>query len=95
VLGLQSSLAEVSQGRALLEEGGSDPVVLSDWHSLAVLTPALKYRISYLATSAERWQPTAADDTALDEDTAARLLSEQRGAILGAMQGFTAFRARE
>ena len=95
VLGLQSSLAEVSQGRALLEEGGSGPVVLSDWHSLAVLTPALKYRISYLPTTAERWQPTAADDTALDEDTAARLLSEQRGAILGAMQGFTAFRARE
>lgn len=94
-LGLQSALAEVSQGRNLLEEGGSGPVVLSDWHSLAVLTPALKYRISYLATTAERWQPTAADDTALDEDTAARLLSEQRGAILGAMQGFTAFRARE
>lgn len=82
-------------GRHLLDDPARDHVVVSDWHSIGLITPALKYRIPYLVTAgSNQWSPTAPDDMLVDTAQARALLLEHRELLLQTMAACSLFSAR-
>jgi hypothetical protein len=66
---------------------------LSDWHSIGIVTPTLKYRIPYLQSGVDSWPPTNASDQLLPTDNAAAELKRAQPLILHAMRNFTRYTA--
>lgn len=90
-LGAPAETKNYSLGRNLFDESPRPYIVVSDWHSISVRTDAMKYRIPYTNRGTDHWQPTTAEDGVLAEADSARLLSENRGTILDAIQNCSAF----
>ena len=94
-LGAGADTADWSQGQNLLATTARPYIVLSDWHSIAVLTPDLKYRIPYLnRAGADYWAPTGHDDAALSGDEVEQRVLRHRANILEAMASCTLFTIR-
>lgn len=84
-----------SLGQNLLSTVARPYIVLSDWHSIAVLTSDLKYRIPYLnQTGTDYWAPTDHVDGALTSDEIKTLTLRHRTNILDAMARCTLFAER-
>ena len=90
-LGISNPVADYSLGRNLFDTSERSHLVLSDWHSISVLTPKLKYRIPYLNAGVESWDPTDPMDRPLDKERAATLLVEEQHLILDAMNSFSTY----
>ena len=92
-LGLTNAVDDYSLGRSLLDASHRDHLVLSDWHSIGIVTPTLKYRIPYLQSGVDSWPPTNASDQLLPADNAAAELKRAQPLILHAMRNFTRYTA--
>lgn len=90
-LGAPADTQTYSLGRNLFDESPRPYLTISDWHSISVRTATMKYRIPYTNRGADHWQPTTPDDQPFTEAEAARILSENRTAILDAMQNCSLF----
>lgn len=85
-LGAPTETADWSQGKNLLDPVGHDHLVVSDWHSIGVMTHDLKYRIPYLVTSGTNyWEPTDQRDLPLAGTTGATLIQKHRDLLLQSM----------
>jgi uncharacterized protein len=94
-LGASAETGSWSLGQNLLSTVPRPYIVLSDWHSIAVLTPDLKYRIPYLnQTGADYWAPTGPADGPLNANEIEVLTLRHRGNILDAMERCTLFTER-
>lgn len=95
-LGAPADTTAYSLGNSLLDEAAHDYLVVSDWHSIGVMTGDLKYRIPYLATTGTNyWAPTDHDDHLLDEEGARKLTTRHRAKLLAAMADCSLFSERE
>ncbi len=92
-LGLTNAVDDYSLGRSLFDASHRDHLVLSDWHSIGIVTPTLKYRIPYLQSGVDSWAPTNASDQPLPADNAAAELKRAQPLILHAMRNFTRYTA--
>lgn len=90
-LGLTNAVDDYSLGRNLLDDSPRDHLVLSDWHSIGILTPVLKYRIPYLQSSVDSWAPTNAADQPLAAADVTTELQKAQPLILQAMRNFSRF----
>ena len=93
-LGAPQDPASYSLGRHLLDNSPRDYIVSSDWHSIAVISADLKYRIAYTNRGGDFWQPTTFDDAALGPSEEARVLARNRPLLLAAVAECSRFRAR-
>ncbi len=94
-LGAGVNTADWSLGQNLLSTVPRPYIVLSDWHSIAVLTPDLKYRIPYLNRSgADYWAPTNHADGPLSGEEITSLTLRHRSSILDAMARCSLFTDR-
>ncbi|MET0379421.1 MAG: hypothetical protein ABW049_10570 [Spongiibacteraceae bacterium] len=55
----------------------------------------MKYRIPYDNRGTDHWQPTAANDRPYTGDHIARVLAENRGEIIDAIQNCSAFSRKQ
>jgi hypothetical protein len=95
-LGAGADTSTWSLGQDLLATAPRPYIVLSDWHSIAVLTADLKYRIPYLnQTGADYWAPTDHADRLLGEDQEKALTLRNQAHILEAMARCTLFTNRQ
>ncbi len=95
-LGAPLDGSSYTQGQHLLDDAARDHVVLSDWHSVGLVTAELKYRIPYLMTAGiNQWEPTARNDAALDTAQADALIQEKRSLLLQMMAACSVFSAQQ
>jgi membrane-anchored protein YejM (alkaline phosphatase superfamily) len=95
-LGAPADTSSYSLGRHILDAVPRDHVVISDWHSIALVTAQLKYRIPYLMTAgANQWSATDQADRAVGTEQEAQLLTQHRGLLLQAMANCTVFSAHQ
>lgn len=90
-LGAPTNAESYSLGRNLFDASPRPYIVVSDWHSIAVRTADMKYRIPYNNRGTDHWHPTAPDDHQLSDDGAMQILAENRGAIIDAIQNCSRF----
>jgi uncharacterized protein len=90
-LGIDAPLSDYSLGRNLFDSSPRSHWVLSDWHSISVQTPALKYRIPYLQQSVDHWAPTDSNDQPLSATRADSLILQTQPLILETMRQFSVF----
>ncbi len=90
-LGAPANAEGYSLGRNLFDASPRPYIVISDWHSIAVRTADMKYRIPYNNRGTDHWHPTAPDDQPLSDDGAMQMLAENRGAIIDAIQNCARF----
>ena len=90
-LGLANDVNDYSLGRNLFDTTPRNHVVLSDWHSLGIVTPALKYRMPYLQSNVDNWPATDANDQPLAPAEADKQLRAVQPLLLKTMQNFTRF----
>jgi membrane-anchored protein YejM (alkaline phosphatase superfamily) len=62
MLGASNDVSDYALGRNLFDESPRDFVVISDWHSIAVVSDDFKYRIPYISRSIENYKPTHRND---------------------------------
>jgi len=91
MLGAPIDTGDYSLGRNLFATAPRDYITIGDWHSIAVLTANMKYRIPYNNRGTEHWQPTTAQDGKLNVAEANALLEQNRAAILDAIQNSSRF----
>lgn len=90
-LGAPQDTSTYSLGLNLLAAGDRDYIVISDWRSIGVQTPEMKYRIPYLNSGTDFWAPSDAQDQELQEAAATTLLARYRDALLQAMLNCSVF----
>lgn len=94
-LGAPQDGSSYTLGRHLLDDAARDHVVVSDWHSVGLVTPQLKYRIPYLMTAGiNQWEPTDRHDAALADAQAAVMVQDNRSLLLQAMAACSLFSAQ-
>ncbi|MFA5493631.1 MAG: sulfatase-like hydrolase/transferase [Porticoccaceae bacterium] len=91
LLGATGPVANYSLGRHLLSIEPRDFIAISDWHSIGVLTPELKFRIPYLNRGDGGWEPTGPADEPLDDDQEALLIERNTRQILTAIDNNSQF----
>jgi uncharacterized protein len=93
VLGAASEdSADYSLGENLLVDNFNRKfIVISDWHSIGVMTNDMKYRIPYASKGFENWQPTGQKDEVLTEDQATALQRKNQPEILEAIKNSSKF----
>jgi membrane-anchored protein YejM (alkaline phosphatase superfamily) len=92
-LGAPVDASEYSLGSNLFDESPRPYIVISDWHSIAVRTADMKYRIPYINHSVDRWVPTRTNDVPYATADAAHILEKNRADILGAIKNCSRFYA--
>lgn len=93
-LGAERNSGHYSLGQNLLDDSQRDFITLSDWHSIAVMTRDLKYRIPYLNTGVDHWSPTGPDDKPLADEDAIMVMARNSPLVIRAMENCTAFSRR-
>jgi membrane-anchored protein YejM (alkaline phosphatase superfamily) len=92
MLGAGGDTSAYTLGRPLLDASPQRHLVISDWHSIGIVTPELKYRIPYLHLGGmDYWAPTDATDVPLSEEQARSLIDRNRNLILETMANCTKF----
>jgi membrane-anchored protein YejM (alkaline phosphatase superfamily) len=84
-LGAPEDASGYSLGLNLSATRDRDYIVVSDWRSIGVQTPRMKYRIPYLNSGTDFWLPTDGQDHELQEASATTLLTQYRDSLLEAM----------
>jgi uncharacterized protein len=90
-LGAPDESNSYSLGQNLLKAINRKFIVVSDWHSIGVMTEDMKYRIPYASKGFENWQPTGPKDEPLTDDQAKALLTENQPEILDAIKNSSKF----
>lgn len=80
-----------SLGRNLFDSAPRPYIVISDWHSIAVRTTDMKYRIPYNNRGTDHWHPTAPDDRLLSDAESMQTLADNRSVIIDAIQNCSRF----
>jgi uncharacterized protein len=93
-LGIDAPTQDYSLGRNLFDPSPRSHLVLSDWHSISVQTPDLKYRIPYLQQRVDHWAPTDHNDQPLSDEQATAFLVQAQPLILETMRNFSVFTAQ-
>ena len=92
ILGAPGESGTYALGRNLFEDLAQRPyVVSSDWHSLCVITPDMKYRLPYTNRGVDHWAPTDTQDHPLNDAEAARILQKNNPLIMDAIRDSTRF----
>ena len=91
LLGAPKDVHSYGLGSSLLEQSARKFIVVSDWHSISVLTNDMKYRIPYLSKGFEHWQPTDAHDKLLEGDAASKVLADNQASILQSIKNTSQF----
>ena len=89
MLGAPKDVASYGLGANLLENSTRNFIVVSDWHSISVLTNDMKYRIPYLSKGFEHWQPTDAHDKPLPAGS--NVLANNQVSILQSIKNTSQF----
>jgi membrane-anchored protein YejM (alkaline phosphatase superfamily) len=90
-LGASNQIADYALGKNLFDASARNAVVISDWHSIGVVTDNLKYRIPYNNKGLEYYEPTLSNDQPIPAETKDSLLSKNQQRILAAMQSISRF----
>ena len=90
-LGAAGPSADHSLGQNLFDDRPRAFVTVSDWHSIGVLTPDLKYRIPYLNRGDGGWDPTGPGDEALGDAEGERRVKANQRLILSAINNSSRF----
>ena len=91
ILGAPGNRENYSLGMSLLDMKPRDSIIISDWHSIAVVTDDMKIRIPYINTGFDNWMPTDAKDHALNKQWSGQLLSRHQEAITHTMENNSLF----
>ena len=91
LLGAPKDVHSYGLGSSLLEQSARKFIVVSDWHSISVLTNDMKYRIPYLSKGFEHWQPTDAHDKPLQADAVSKVLADNQASILQSIKNTSQF----
>lgn len=90
-LGATNPVKDYALGANLFSTEPRDYVLISDWHSIDVVSPAFKYRIPYDAQGVNDYQPTLADDSPLTKEQANSVIGQYHGTIVNAMRDYSHF----
>jgi uncharacterized protein len=93
MLGAPENSNSYSLGANMLSVPDRKFIVVSDWHSISVLTSDMKYRIPYVTKGFDRWQPTGNKDEELSEAQSQALLAKNQQVILEAIKNSSKFLA--
>lgn len=66
-------------------------IVVSDWHSISVMTDDMKYRIPYISKGFDHWQPTNQKDKFLNGEAVSQVMKENQSYILEAIKNCSKF----
>lgn len=92
-LGAPADARDYSLGRNLFDSSPRPFIVLSDWHSIAVRTADMNYRIPYINRGIDSWVPTTPGDVPYAPTDAAQILARNRDEILAAIGNCSRFYA--
>lgn len=92
-LGAPRLAKDYSLGRNLLDDSPRPFVVSSDWHSIAVISTEMKYRIAYTNRGNDHWLPTRPDDASFDAAGETGILEKSRQLVLDAIADCSRFTA--
>ena len=92
-LGAPAQVGDYSLGRSLLDDSARPFIVVSDWHSISVLTQDMKYRIPYQHHGVDHFVPTGAHDEALSPAQQEQSLSHYQPVLLQAIKACSQFLA--
>jgi hypothetical protein len=90
-LGAPKDASNYSLGRNLLENSNCAYIVSSDWHSISVITPDMKYRIPYTNRGADQWLPTTPEDVPFSAAAIPGVLEKNNPLILDAIRNSSKF----
>jgi uncharacterized protein len=93
LLGAPNNNQSYSLGANMLTASDRKFIVVSDWHSISVLTDDMKYRIPYVSKGFDHWQPTGPQDEVLGEPESQALLAKNQQVILEAIKNSSKFLA--
>ena len=91
VLGAPKDATAYSLGRNLFDPTHRPYTVSSDWHSIAVITDDMKYRIPYDNRGSDHWSPTKPDDTPYSNQAASEALGRNHALILDVIKDSSRF----
>ncbi len=92
MLEASNDTADYALGRNLFDESPRDFVVVSDWHSIAVVADDFKYRIPYASRGMENYKPARRDDSVFASSAVERTeIEEHQKIILEAARNITKF----
>ena len=95
VLGAPREASAYSLGRHLLDDAPRPFIVSSDWHSIAVISADMKYRIAYTNRGNDHWSPTTLGDVPIDATNVGGILEGNRQAVLDAIADCSRFASGE
>lgn len=90
-LGAPADSSDYSLGRNLFDDSPRPYIVISDWHSIAVRTADMNYRIPYINHGVDHWTPATRDDVPYAAGDAVRVLEKNRSDILAAIRNCSQF----
>jgi uncharacterized protein len=92
MLGASNDIGDYALGRNLFDESPRDFVVVSDWHSIAVVADDFKYRIPYTSRGRENYKPAHRNDRMFASSAVERTeIEEHQKIILEAARNLTKF----
>lgn len=89
-LGAPANTNDYSLGRNLFDDTPRAYTVTSDWHSIGIITPDMKYRIPFNARGLEHWLPTRVDDSPYGAEATA-VMQRNQASILDAIHNTSKF----
>lgn len=90
-LGAPKEADSYSLGRNLFDISNRPYVVSSDWHSINLITPDMKYRIPYTNRGADQWVPTDRSDTPYVGNAIQDVLQKNNQLVLNAIKNCSKF----
>lgn len=94
MLGAPEDASSYSLGGNLLKTGSRPFIVSSDWQSIGVITPDMKYRIAFTNRGTGQWAPTDPKDRPLPGAQLPEVLQANRQLILDAIKGCSRFASK-
>jgi uncharacterized protein len=91
LLGTTNEVGDYALGRNLFDDSARDQIIISDWHSLNVITAELKYRIPYNNRGLDNYRPTDRNDKVFNDQQAREALEKYRTPILTAIRNASRF----
>jgi uncharacterized protein len=92
-LGAPLESKDYSLGTNILNASDRKFIVVSDWHSISVMTNNMKFRIPYVSKGFDHWQPTGQKDETLSSEQSQELMAKNQTMILEAIKNSSKFLA--
>lgn len=91
MLGAPIDTSNYSLGTNIIKPADRKFVVVSDWHSISVMTDDMKYRIPYISKGFDHWEPTDQKDKTLSSGATTQVMKENQSYILEAIKNCSKF----